>query len=111
MRLKGVIVKIIHDEILFKNRAEAEKYHDLLVEKDMVIYSCSMCGIHFGSDDPYTWDFGIIDRVCMKATNLHEDDNYRPDYLEPVDDFVNELDMDMFDPYDDNKNYGGDTWE
>ena len=101
---------MIYDEILFKNQTEAEKYFTLLQSRGMVIYTCVMCGINFGSDDPYTSDAGIIDRVCMKATNLHEADNYRPDYLDWEDDFRDQLGMDMFDPFDENRDYGGDIW-
>jgi len=109
-------MKFINDEILFTGREEAETYLDIL-QKDygMLLYTCNKCGINFATADPYTSDSGVICRVCMKALNLHVDDNYRPDYYDdPEEDIPLEINMgNIFDPYDDNKSYdsrGDEEW-
>jgi len=100
-------MKFINDEILFRGHDEAEEHAEYVRNHLMVLYTCNKCGINFASYDPYTSDGGIICRVCMKALNLREEDNYRPDYFEPDD-----MD-DLFDTYNDNKLYdtrGDDEW-
>lgn len=97
-------IKYINDEILFKNHTQAALHEDLLRRNGFMVNKCLKCGINFGSADPYTSDAGIICRVCVKTMNLSLEDNYRPDWLEGEED-------DMFESYDDNKHYGGFTYD
>lgn len=72
-------MKYIHDEYLFKSYNEALNYREILKDNLIALYTCAKCAIHFGSADPYTSDYGIVCRVCVKTMNLMEVDNYRPD--------------------------------
>ena len=72
-------MRYINDEILFKNHEQAAKHEDLLLRNGFMLNKCLMCGINFGSADPYTSDAGIICRVCAKMRNLSPENNYRPE--------------------------------
>ena len=100
-------MKYINGEVLFKNHDEALSHHDILKDHSMVIYTCVVCGINFAAIDPYCADHGVTCRVCVKTMNLSENANYRPDL-----DTGDILEEDgIFEPYDDNRDYGGEIWQ
>ena len=72
-------MRIKNNEIFFKNRNEALKYLEELKSSGTVLYTCVICGISFGSADPYTSEGGIICAICVKTMNFFESDNYRPE--------------------------------
>jgi hypothetical protein len=98
-------MRYVNGEVLFKNYDEACLHQLVLEDHLMSMYNCVICGINFATIDPYCADYGITCRVCVKTLNLSENDNYRPDLDGPAEDDQ------LFEPYDDDSDYGREIWQ